>query len=115
ARELIVPSLTQHYGRTAQLGLIARGWRFQHALQRQQAFASQLDLFSGEPHVVTFRYRLFLELDAELVLFDSPFAGSLASHPSAHHGPISLLEVAPMNVIRSFHPGELRANLPPAQ
>src|SRR5262249_28829078 len=50
------------------------------ALQRQYTFAPQLDLFSGEPHVVTLRYRLFLKLDAELIVFDLPFAGSLVPH-----------------------------------
>src|SRR5437899_11762085 len=96
----------------AQLGLIACGRRFEDTLQRQQAFASQLDLFSGEPYVVAFRYRLFLELDAELVLFDSPSAGSLATHRSAHHGSIALIEVAPVDIIREFHAGEFGANLP---
>ena len=81
-------------------------------MQGQQAFAPQLDLFSGEPDVVTFWYRLFFELDAELVLLDSPFAGSFATHGGTHDRSISLIEVAPMHVIRQFHPRELGADLP---
>src|SRR5204862_1684635 len=77
--------------------------------------APQLDLFSGDPYIVTFRNRIFLEFDTELVLFDSPFAGSLATHGSTHDRSISLIEVAPVHVIRQFHAGELGANLPSIQ
>src|SRR5262249_62067497 len=66
--------------RTPHPELVPPARRLEGALQRQQTFAPQLDLLPGEPHVVALRYRLFLELDAELVLFDSPFAGSLAAH-----------------------------------
>src|SRR5215831_2465673 len=69
-----------HEHANAPLGLVASARRLEDALQWQQTFAPQLDLFSREPHVVTIRYRLFLELDAELIVFDQPFAGSLAPH-----------------------------------
>src|SRR5262249_31959922 len=72
-------------------------------LQRQQTFAPQLELFSRKPHVVTARYRLFLKLDAELIVFDPPFAGSLAPHGSTHHRSIALIEIAPVHVVRQFH------------
>src|SRR5262249_47187667 len=92
--------------------LVASGQRFEGAPQRQQTFASQLDLFSGDPYIVTFRYRVPLELDAELVLFDSPSAGSLATHSSTPHGSISLIEVAPVHVIRQLHATKPGADVP---
>src|SRR6516164_772890 len=70
----------QHANAPLGLELVASARRLEDALQRQQTFAPQLDLFSREPHVVTIWYRLFLELDAELIVFDQPFAGSLAPH-----------------------------------
>src|SRR5215831_18415696 len=92
-------------------GLVVRRRRLEHALQRQQAFAPQLDLFPEEPHVVALRYRLFLELDAKLILFNPPLAGPFATHRSALNGAVSPVEVAPMNVIRQFHSAELGADL----
>ena len=72
--------VTQHANAPLVSGLVALARRLEDALQRQQTFAPQLELFSSEPHVVTCRYRLLLELDAELIVFDQPFAGSLAPH-----------------------------------
>src|SRR5439155_16358719 len=97
--------------RTTRLELVSPARRLEAALQRQKTFAPQLDLFSGEPDVVTFRYRLFFELDAELVLLDSPFAGSFATHGGTHHRSIALIEVAPVHVVRQFHAGELGTDL----
>src|SRR5215469_1273872 len=71
---------TQHTNAPLGSGLVASARRLEGALQRQYTFAPQLDLFSGEPHVVTIRYRLFLKLYAELIVFDLPFAGSLVPH-----------------------------------
>src|SRR6516225_9907702 len=70
----------QHANAPLGSGLVASARRLDGALQRQQTFAPQLDLVSGQPHVVTLLYRLFLELDAELIVFDPPFAGSLVPH-----------------------------------
>src|SRR5262249_2669689 len=61
-------------------GLVGSARRLEGALPWQQPFAPQLEVFSGDPCVVTCRYRLFLKLDAEPVLLDPPFAGSLAPH-----------------------------------
>src|SRR5262245_34424746 len=71
---------TQHTNAPLGSGLVASARRLEGTPQRQQAFASQLDVVSGDPYVVTCRYRLFLKLDAQLVLLDPPFAGSLAPH-----------------------------------
>src|SRR5262245_4942977 len=76
----LVMLVAQHTTTPCSSGSVASARRLEGALQRQQTFASQFDRFSREPHVVTCRYGLFLELDAELIVFDPPFAGSLVPH-----------------------------------
>src|ERR1700746_3163693 len=47
--------VTQHASAPLGSGLVASARRLEGALQRQQTFAPKLDLFSREPHVVTWR------------------------------------------------------------
>src|SRR5260370_34358089 len=55
ADRLRVMLLTQHANAPLGLGLGAPARRLESALPRQQAFATQLDLLSSEPHVVARR------------------------------------------------------------
>src|SRR5262245_66347941 len=86
--------------------------RFNDALQRQNAFAPQLDLLSRRPHLVAFPRRLFVELDAELLLLDPPFAGSLAPHGRARDPAAALIEFSEVALIGEFVSDELGADLP---
>src|SRR5262249_18126730 len=126
----------QHTNTPCSSGLVASARRLEDALQRQQAFAPQLDLFSSEPHVVTRRYRLFFELDAELIVFDQPLphlvaaatwffpgleaklvsldpplAAALVTHGCDRERAVSLEDFAPMRFVRQLHPREFCLNL----
>src|SRR5262249_47866250 len=67
--------------------------------------------FFRHPNLVAFG-RLFLELDAELILFDAPFTGPLAAHGVARHRAVVCVEFAPVHFVSQFHAGELGSNLP---
>jgi len=55
--------------------------------------------------------RLFVELDAKLVLLDPPLSSSLAPHRVARHGAAPLVELAPVHFIGQLHAGDLGADL----
>src|SRR5262249_1519670 len=91
--------------------LIASSRRFERTLQGQQAFAPQLNLFSGEPHIVAFRYRLFLKLDAQLVAFYTRFVCCCAACGGPHYCSFRLREGAPVQVVVHSHADNLGAFL----
>src|SRR3954471_22389359 len=67
--------------------------------------------FSEHPHAVALDRWVLVELDAERVLLDRPFSGSLAPHGVARHGAAPPVESPPVHLIGQLHAGDFGADL----
>src|SRR5260370_4437970 len=94
---------------------VANSWCLENTFKGQsQSGRLHLDALARERNFVTTIIR-FLEIKAEFVLLDCPFADFLRSHRIASQRAIAVVNVAPMHLVSELHPGELRADLTPGK
>src|SRR6266516_4327885 len=91
--------------------LVAPGGRLQHAFERQaRAFATQLDLPAGNPHLIA-PLELLAAVVTKLVVLDRPFADALLAHRERGQRSVASVNVGPVHLVGDLHAGELCADL----